>query len=259
MKKQIICRVAGFGLLFFTFLYLLTVLLIPKPIKELGVNTSSSLGYYNEPENTIDVLYIGSSHAFCSFSPIDIFHNYGITGYVRGSSCQKIWASETVLEDSLRTQQPKVVVFEVMMMFDLSAQTETFNREIYDSLRPSIEKYLGVETALDKSTDEDFLSYVFPIMRYHDRWSTLEQSDFTFWGESKHLPTKGYYPRQSVTPVTAVDPGLYEISDMEPYQYTQETIEYLQRMKNLCDENGIAFVMVKAPPNLLLSGMEANL
>ena len=247
MKKQIIYRVAGFGVIFFVLLYVLTVLLMPKPTKELAINTSSSLGFYHEPENTIDVLYIGSSHTFCSFSPIDIFHNYGITGYVRGSSCQKIWASETVLEDSLRTQNPKVVVFEVMMMFDLAPQTEAFNREIYDSLRPSNTKYQGVATTLEKSTDEDFLSYVFPIMRYHDRWSTLEKDDFTFFQESRHMVTKGYFPRQNVVPVTDYNPGMYQISDMEPYQYTQETIEYLQRMKNLCDERGIAFVMVKAP------------
>ena len=247
MKKLLFIKIIAFCVIFFILFGFLNIFLLPKPTKELAVDTSSSIGFYHEDKDTIDVLYIGSSHAFCSFSPIDIYEQYGITGYVRGSSCQKIWASETVLKDSLRYQSPKVVVFEAMMMFDLGAQGEAFNREIYDSLEPSIVKYQGVATTLKRSTDEDFLSYVFPVMRYHERWSSLEEKDFTFFSESKNMQTKGYYPRQSIVPVANYDSSIYDLQNLQPYQYTQETVDYIQNMKQLCDEHGIEFVMVKAP------------
>ena len=42
--------------------------------------------YRAEPEDTMDVLYFGSSYAYCDFDPVEIYRNSGLTGYVMAGS-----------------------------------------------------------------------------------------------------------------------------------------------------------------------------
>ncbi len=39
-------------------------------------------GFYAEPEDTIDVIFLGSSHANAAFAPAQMWREQGFTGYV---------------------------------------------------------------------------------------------------------------------------------------------------------------------------------
>ena len=41
---------------------------------------------------------------------------YGITSYIRGSAQQLVWQSYYLLEETLKYEKPKVVVFNVLAM-----------------------------------------------------------------------------------------------------------------------------------------------
>lgn len=66
--------------------------------------------FYGEPEDSIDVLYIGSSPLLRGVSPMVMWKEYGFTGYVRASALQAPAVSYGLLAESLRKQSPKVVV-----------------------------------------------------------------------------------------------------------------------------------------------------
>ena len=63
-----------------------------------------------------------------NLSPIKMWEDYGITSYIRGSAQQLIWQSYAMLEDALRYEKPKVVVFNVLAMKYDQPQKETYNR-----------------------------------------------------------------------------------------------------------------------------------
>ena len=68
---------------------------------------------HREPENSIDVLLIGSSATYSGFSSAYAYEKFGFTSYpytIGGATCT-MW--KPALEDALRTQKPKLVVVDV--------------------------------------------------------------------------------------------------------------------------------------------------
>ena len=41
------------------------------------------LPFYDEPKNTLDVIFIGSSHVMCSVYPMELYDRYGIASYLQ--------------------------------------------------------------------------------------------------------------------------------------------------------------------------------
>lgn len=62
------------------------------------------LPFYDEPKNTLDVIFIGSSHVMCSVYPMELYDRYGIASYVFASSAQLLPQSYYQLKEALRYQ-----------------------------------------------------------------------------------------------------------------------------------------------------------
>ena len=70
-------------------------------------------GFYEMEKNTVDVLFLGSSHCYCGFSPQEFYDRCGIRSYNLGSSRQSTWLSYYWLREALKTQTPQAVVMDV--------------------------------------------------------------------------------------------------------------------------------------------------
>lgn len=66
--------------------------------------------FYSEPKDTIDVLYVGSSPLLRGVSPMVMWQEHGFTGYVRASALQAPSVSYGLLAESLKYQNPELVV-----------------------------------------------------------------------------------------------------------------------------------------------------
>ena len=115
MKKfKIIRNIILFLAALLVSLWLLQRLLIPKYIEDNEEGVLSAEYYDNAGDN--DVLFIGDCEVYCNFSPIKLWQDYGITSVIRGTPQQLIWQSYYMLEDTLRYETPKVVVYNVFSM-----------------------------------------------------------------------------------------------------------------------------------------------
>lgn len=224
-------------------------LTMPKRNTEIAIMNyvDEHCGLYDLPKNTLDVLYLGSSHAFSCISPEDIYKDYGITGYVQASSCQRIWQSYYYLLETLEYQAPKVVVLDVFTMFDGGAQSEPFNREAIDKMRFSRAKLEAIQMAVRLNLQvENFESYILPIIRYHDRWEELEAKDYRWFFDDSNIISKGFLPRIGVNQ-TEFNYTDYQTSNVQGLEIPALCKEYLEKIKQICDENGITLVLVKYP------------
>lgn len=87
------------------------------------------------------------------------------------------------------------------------------------------------------------LDYIFPILRYHSRWSDLSSEDFEYMFHKDKVSHNGYYMRVDTRPVDDF-PEPEKLSD---YTLGDKAMEYLDKMRVLCEENGIELVLVKSP------------
>ena len=206
-----------------------------------GILEGAFIREYYDETTSHDVVMVGDCEVYENFSPVALWRDYGITSYIRGSAQQLIWQSYYLLEDTLRYEKPKVVVYNVQSLVHNEPQREEYNRMTLDGMRWSGSKVKSILASMTE--EEQFLDYVFPVLRYHERITDLEKSDLTYYFHPRKITHNGYYMR--------VDQYPFEepLAEEEPEDYTfgDNAMEYLERMTALCRENGIQLVLIKAP------------
>lgn len=198
--------------------------------------------YYNETTDH-DVIFIGDCEVYECFTPPTLWQEYGITSYVRGSAQQLIWQSYYLLEETLRREKPKAVVFNVLSIKYGEPQSEAYNRMTLDGMKWSQSKIGAINASMTE--EENFLSYVFPLLRFHSRWSDLTQEDWQYLFHRDTVSHNGYLMQTGVSPKTSNRVGI----PLADYTLPEIGFEYLEKMRALCEEKGVEFILVKAPTN----------
>ena len=238
MKKRIlsILLVAAVILGLFWFLQRLVQ---PKYINDIIEGRLTAEYYDNAGGN--DVIFVGDCELYENISPITLWEDYGITSYIRGSSQQLIWQSYYLLEETLQYEKPDVVVFNVLSMKYNEPQREAYNRLTLDGMRWSMSKVNAIKASMME--DEEFITYLIPFLRYHARWQELTSEDFEYLFKTKKSFHQGYLMRVDVRPVETM-PAKKPLAD---YNFGSTAWEYMEKITQLCKDNDIQLVLVKAP------------
>ncbi len=203
--------------------------------------------FYQQPNHSLDVLYIGASTLRNGISPLEIWGQYGFTGYTLSTGYQNPLVNYYYLLEALKYQQPDVVVLDgswLLKPVNVDAQ-ESFLRLAVDPMRLSIEKLLLIREIVEKSSFQTASSYLFPLLRYHNRWKELSEKD---WDIFRFQPTDRYkgqlliYESEAVKlPVEA-----YQPTDQSS-RIDDEARSYYLKFIRHCREKGIAVVLINAP------------
>lgn len=223
----------------FAILFFLQRLLMPKYMSDI-IEGALTAEYYEEKTDH-EVLFVGDCEVYENFSPITLYEEYGISSYIRGSAQQLAWQSYYLLEDTLRYETPKVVVFNVLALKYDEPQSEAYNRMTIDGMKLSKTKLGAIEASMTEK--ENMLDYIFPILRYHSRWSDLSIEDLKYMFHRDKVSHNGYYMRVDVRPAQ----GFPEPDPLTDAALGSYAMGYLDRMRKLCEENGIALILVKSP------------
>lgn len=222
-------------------LYFLTSLLVPKYTGR--VTEGNFIAEYYADPGPHDVLFLGDCEVYENISPVKLWEQYGITSWIRGSAQQLIPQSYYLLEEMLdhEKEKPKAVVLSVAAMQEIEQVNETYNRMTLDGMRWSKHKLGAVlNTAME---GEHLTEYVFPLLRFHSRWSDLGPDDFRYLFRRPAATHNGYYLRADVRPAAEFPE---ERRPRNP-QFSEKGMDYLERIRRRCEEEGITLVLFKAP------------
>ncbi|MCM1049931.1 MAG: SGNH/GDSL hydrolase family protein [Clostridiales bacterium] len=235
-------QILSIGVVLFVFcivFVLISRLLQPKYMTDL-VEGSFISQYYREVGGH-DVIFLGDCEVYANYSPMELYRDYGITAYIRGTPQQLVWMSYYVAEETFRYETPRVMVFNVNAMRYSEPVSEAYNRLTIDKMRWSGSK-VGIIMA-SMTEEEQFLSYLFPILRYHSRFDQLTQEDIFWLFRVKDHTFNGFQLHTETVPEGAL-PTKKVLAD---YQFADVCYEYLDKLRLLCEENGTELVLVKAP------------
>lgn len=220
-------------------LFLLQRLLVPKYVD--GIVEGAMVAEYYQEEKNHDLLFVGDCEVYENFSPVVLWEEFGINSYIRGSAEQYIWQSYYLLEDALRYETPQAVVFNIQSLQFSESQREAYNRMTLEGMEWSPVKVKAILASMRE--EEHFLDYVFPILRYHSRWSELTATDVAYMFQTKKVSHNGYYMRVDVRPAEDVPDG----KPLADYSFGENAWKYLDMMTELCQKKGIQLILIKAP------------
>ena len=205
-------------------------------------------GFYAEPRDTIDVIFLGSSHANAAFAPAQMWREQGFTGYVLYSWSQPIWVSYHYAVEAFKRQRPKAVVLEgfglcygttYMTPADVDGTSDDYSLLIPPSFNRAA---LAVAMSRCQQNSPPFYRYL-PLLRFHTRWKSLTAEDFTWFLQDHSTTGKGYGPLQTVEefPVPTLPDGLAE-TPIYP-----QAEEYLYKLIALCKKENVPLVFAVTP------------
>ena len=240
-KRRWACvlRVLAAFLLLVLLIWLLGRLTEPKYMS--SIPEGALIREYYKEESAHQVLFLGDCEVYENFSPIKLWEEYGISSYIRGSAQQLTWQSYYLLEEMLAHETPRVVVFNVLALKYGEPQKEAYNRMTLDGMRPSVYKWRAVKASM--TAEESFITYVIPLLRYHSRWNELTGEDFRYLFSRDTVGHSGYLMQTGVVPLTDMPPVL----PLEDPALPETSMQYLEKMAELCRENGAELVLIKAP------------
>jgi len=105
--------------------------------------------YYKLPKNSIDLLFIGSSHSYCTFNTHLFDHYLECNSLNLGTDSQSLSITYSAILEILKKQNPKVIVIEI---YPIERQVETLAlRSHLDTMGFSINKLRLIKNALSVS------------------------------------------------------------------------------------------------------------
>lgn len=250
--KRYLCKILVFGMATCLLLHVVIQILIPKYYyDDTWPTTSGFQGFYQMERDSIDVLFLGSSCAAAGFNPQAVYDSCGIKSYNLGCEGQSPLTTYYWLKEALRYQSPKAVLVETYFVFPYDSfeplnAPENSNRKAFDNMRWSPVKWEAVHDICKRDQNQTIESYYFPNIRYHTRWTELNENDFCFEKWEKHYELKGYAPMnrragsESYAPFSGRDSG--ERAEMVPLMK-----EYLDKIVELCEEKDVELILTKLP------------
>lgn len=194
-----------------------------------------------EPKDSLDVIYLGSSYAYCDVNPALVYESSGLTGFVMAGGEQPLSITYWYLKEIFKTQSPAAVVLEGTGVFFQPYQSYTLQNI---SLMPLSENKLGaIFTASEPELRPGLL---FDLYFYHSRWNEIRPADVkravlgAQWDEYK-----GYTPMEEGENSIGEAPVVYD-RVVEPEVYAGN-LAWLGRILDLCRDNGVQPIVVFHP------------
>lgn len=233
-------RIACFFLLTALLVSYATYVLTPK--KDYGI--CSMVNLYRQPENTVDVLVVGTSMVYAGVNTNVLWSEYGIAAYDLCSAEQPFWVSYYVIREALKTQSPKVIL--------LDAKPSIYTRDYSKRGRTILSTYgiKGLDNRIGAimacvEKPSDALDYILGLPQVHSNYKTLTWNDFSLPPDNggRGANWKGYIEMDAVEHHQR--PSLVWTSTKRNMNEREE--EYARKIFELCREEGIEVMLLGMP------------
>lgn len=212
--------------------------------------------FHSLPENSMDVIVLGSSHAQYSFVPSFFYEDTGLYSYVMGSPCQPLEVSYEMLKEALKTQSPKMVVLEVYTAMPHRKVCEADVCYVAGQyLMTGAEKY----NTINYLEEEKAKTYYNDFLNLHNNWKYTETiDDWKIDSQMKKLDSNidssfGYRYQKPAFPIENHWRGATFESSID-VELDELDLISLNNIYNLCNDNGIELLLYKTP----IDGMDVE-
>lgn len=205
---------------------------------EDGINQFQA--FYKQPENSIDVIFSGSSKVFCDIATGVLWENYGIAAYDLAGAEAPSWVSYYQLKEAFKTQKPKVICYEVSVaaMYDMLYQANNWATDNSYGMKWNSNR---INLLKIDSEEDAFYERLNPFNIMHGRYKDLNENDFTNVRNSANY--KGFDPRERIVEVNT--PDLCDISVIEPC--TEKEDIYIRKIIELAKQENVPIILFASP------------
>ena len=207
---------------------------------------------YNDlPQDSIDLLFVGSSHSYCTFNTRLFDHYLKCNSLNLGTDAQSLPITYSAILEILKKQNPKVMILEI---YPIGRDPSTISiRPLLDTMSFSLNKFRLIKNSLPIS---EWGNHFFNTIYYHSRWKefnylrNLEDKGYNNYGG--RLENKGFWGYGTDFMRTSLTYDIYEQTyDNIPNHYSsiilEDYLKLLEELFKVCQEKGIKVILTSPP------------
>lgn len=216
--------------------------------------------FYKLEPNTLDLVFLGSSHSYCTFDPEIIDNKLGTNSFNMASPMQHADSSYFLLKETLKYHKPDTIVFEIYWdMID-----DEFELKQAETILSAID---------NENLKKEYIKEVFPLnekIKYFFKPVRYQRDAFAYWNKDltetveEHMADKKpeektkqgieYYKGKGFiySDIIIPESKFYEDNqfiglDGEQWDFDKTQKKYIEKLVNLCHSENIKIVFVTAP------------
>ena len=178
----------------FTFI-IIFCLLWSNIFDRLWVRENPITKFYDEEENTLDVIYIGPSNVYLHFNPVLAYNLHGFTTGILSTDASPFIATKYLIKEASKTQKPVLYVVDLATMpIDFTSYKDGDFRKTIDSMKLSKNRSDLIDNFVEYKNSYNFeinskSDYYFSYLIYHNRWKEITKDNY----EKNNYYYKGYF------------------------------------------------------------------
>ena len=230
-----------------------------KENKVNGFSEARFFDFYALPQNSLDMVFVGSSHSYCSFDPENFDATLGISSFQLGMPLQLPDATFYTLTKMYETQNPKVIIMEVYWQL----------LEVDFEEKQAVQLFASMK---DEKLEQSYFREVYPIANkitgkfglftFRQDYFEYRSKKINDWLERKfsvsnpvktqdgteYYKGKGYvYCDYKMLPGEFSETNQFSGYDAKNFRIHPNQQKYLEKIIALCEEKGSQLVFVTAP------------
>lgn len=216
--------------------------------------------FYNDTKD-VELIFLGSSHSYCTFDPEYFDTNLGLYSYQLGTPLQTPDTSYYILKEVLQgsnPKKPKAVVFEIYWgilsnrfelkqadMFLEAVKNESLKNEYIKNVFPFNEKikYKFKPIRYNQDAMAYYNKKLTEFVEKHRTKKTVENRNYKeYYKDRGFLYTERIMPKEEY-----FETNQFRNIDGKQWEIDKFQKSYILNLKKLCDKNGIDLYFVTAP------------
>ena len=205
----------------------------------------------NYPDDVLDVLVIGSSHAQYSFNPSYFYADTSLYSHNFSSICQPLSASYELLQESIKSQDVKLVILEIYTVLPTLAGCGSETGGIAAQYYLTGENKHRIINKIEYQDSSNYKNKYLhnPFLNNHNKWKDLKSFDSLIdpFESTKYQISHNfgyvYLPR-------LINYNVWLANTYDEYvdvKISDENMAFLNGIYDLCQENNIELLLYKTP------------
>ena len=208
--------------------------------------------FYTLKKGEVDMLVVGSSHAYSTFDPSVISQVTGMESYILASNSQNTVQTYFNVKEALHYQHPEAIILEAFSLDNNNnwRYGETPDRDWkkeanIDGMRFGLTK---LEAVMEQYERDNWSYALLPIARCHGNWKDVVTigSNLAFYtGGIREYSS--FHPSQTSMSADTAEEYAEAAYDSSEWLISETNILHFHKLAQLCREEGISLYVVMAP------------
>ena len=216
--------------------------------------------FHNEPEDSMDIVVMGSSDVYAGYSAATAYRDFGITSYPYALSGATVTSWKGMLEDILETQNPKLIVLEPFgACYDNSVVRERNSQAIklLDTIPFSAHKIRLAQDLATRVEGTKTIDFLFPFIKYHNTYGAYVRN-FKVHREIRKMKTSPLKGVSNVTRISAPAKTYDARQDTRVLELDTDSEKCLREFFDYAKSRGVNIVVARFPQVLAEEGEDQH-